>query len=413
MKYRSLLLVILCLIPGLSCQNKQANEAPAPVQAETEPEIPVPPEAPVSPLEAAIQNARSLAAQNQFDDALLAIQNAEIKFGTHDDLNQAFDQIYDQHPDYNADMQPLVNDVDVTAIKKLGGGSSLVYRLIKDKQTFAAFKPLQSRKQTNPRAEIAAYRLCPLMRCRFDIPKNTPVSFEYRQFSGLYARIPSNPNASEEFKDLTLTRQNDQDLVTGTMKTWIPDYADFPIEYEDIWLPWFALSKDELKNHKAIDSIEAFVAKNHSERAEHLASKLKKHLADASAYDIALQISNMLVLDLLTNNWDRYSSNQAFYGVNCQIANQRFVSIDNGAAFSQTVNPKPRKHVQAIQRFSRITVEAIRAWDHDRTLERLFPNATSFDRERFETFWAQRQYFLNTIDQLVAQNGEEQTLFFE
>ena len=129
--------------------------------------------------------------------------------------------------------------------------------------------------------------------------------------------------------------------------------------------------------------------------------------------DLALQISNLLVFDFLLNNWDRYSGTRAFWGVNCQFSHGRFMSIDNGAALSQTPHPKPERHLRGIRRFSRLTYEAIGALDHDRTLARLYPNATDQEKDRFETFWKQRGKYLNYIQSLVAEYGETEVLFFD
>ena len=46
-------------------------------------------------------------------------------------------------------------------LEALGGGSTITLRFNLEGETIGAFKPMQNRRQSNYRAEIAAYRLCP------------------------------------------------------------------------------------------------------------------------------------------------------------------------------------------------------------------------------------------------------------
>ncbi len=402
-------LLILALCAGLCACGRSENatqtaDQPQPTTTEQTAKSDV-----SSKLNDTIANIEALANDKKYEEAFRAIVEAEISNGRSEQLSSLFERVYDATPQYNATPRHLVTDQDISVVKKLGGGSSLVYRLIKDKQTFAAFKPKQKRKQSNPRSELAAYRLCPLIRCRFDIPKNEPIWFEYKQFSGLYARLPSNPQ--KELTDLDLVKIDNMDRVEGTMKDWVPSFAEFPIEIESLWKPWFEMTKAELQNKPAIEAV--MVVAETNKRAEALSTKLKSHMERVSAYDIALQLSNLIVFDFLINNWDRYSVKAEFYGVNCQFANGRFMSIDNGASFPQKANRHPAERLHAIKRFSRLTYESIKALDKDKTLQRLFPSSTSHEEERFNTFWSQRALYLEYVDKLVEENGAEQVFLFE
>ena len=89
------------------------------------------------------------------------------------------------------------------------------------------------------------------------------------------------------------------------------------------------------------------------------------------------------------------------------------MSIDNGAAFPKTANPKPKARLMKIQRFSKLSIDSIRKLEHDKTLNRLFPNPSNFEKERFETFWRQRGELLNYVDGLIATHGAEKVYFFD
>jgi hypothetical protein len=89
------------------------------------------------------------------------------------------------------------------------------------------------------------------------------------------------------------------------------------------------------------------------------------------------------------------------------------MSIDNGASFSQTPHPKPLKHLHEITRFSRMTYEAIQSFDKTAMQAYLFPDATKFEQDKFETFWKQRQAYLDYVNECIQKNGESETFFFE
>ena len=360
-----------------------------------------------------VAQAQALVEQEKWDDALRMLLNAQYAHPDSESLRAEYQKVLDEHPLLHAEPKALTVDQDVTHIKRIGGGSSLVYKLLKDKVVIAAFKPFQKRFQSNYRAEIAAYRLCPLIRCGFDIPTNIPVYFDFKAFSGLYARLSSNPK--EEFVEIIPTRLPDGTFrVDGTYKDWIPDFADFPIEFTNIWKPWLNPGTSRSDLSTPVSEILPEIAKRHKLGTKYT-DKLSPHLQDTSKYQLARQISNMLVLDFLINNWDRFSGAPTLYGVNCQIAHGRFMSIDNGAGFPKTPSPKPDKHLHEISRFSRITYNAIQSLDSDRDKvnDFLFPNPSDMERERLETFWKQRQLYLDYVQQCIKQNGEAETFFFE
>lgn len=358
-----------------------------------------------------IAKAQQLMADKRFDEALHLLYDAETKLGSSAELTAAYDDVIAKHPDLNAKPRQLIVGQDLTGMKRLGGGSSLVYRFLKDKQTIAAFKPFQKRFQSNYRSEIAAYRLCPKMKCGFDVPLNVPVYFDFDAFSSLYGRNPANPK--DEFKEIIPTKlENGKYRVDGTFKAWIPDYADYPIEFTEIWQPWLnpGTSKDALM--ASVTTILPSIEKRHK-RGSEVVKKLAPHVENLSIYGLARQISNLIVFDFLINNWDRFSGAQDLKGVNCQMANGRFMSIDNGASFSQTPHEKPAQHLKQVTRFSRMTYDAIKRMDKAAMLDYLFPEATEYEKQKLDTFWNLRQAYLDYVDECVKANGEAETFFFE
>ncbi len=347
----------------------------------------------------------------RYDEALMVLYDAERLFGAVDILEKNYQSLLKRHPNLLAQPKELVPGKDISGMKRIGGGSSLVYKFLKDKEVIAAFKPFQKRFQSNYRSEIAAYRLCPLMKCGYYIPVNIPVYIEFNAFSSMYSR--NSANLAEEFKEIIPTKMPDGAYrVDGTFKDWVPSYADFPIEFRDLWKKWLnpGTSKDDLK--VPAEEILKFISEKHK-RGVKFANKLQPHLQNISQYELARQISNLFVFDFLINNWDRFSGAPDLYGVNCQFSNGRFMSIDNGASFSQTPNPKPERNLHEISRFSRLTYEAILHWEKDEMAELLFPSASDFEKEKFETFWSQREKYLEYVKSCINKNGSEETFFFE
>ncbi|MFA5625574.1 MAG: hypothetical protein WC966_11055 [Bradymonadales bacterium] len=356
--------------------------------------------------------AEYLQQNSDFTKARIILDQGLIQNPNNPLLTKSYHDNLRKDPDLNAPPRQLIPQEDLTSLKLLGGGSTLVFRVIKDSETIAALKPQQTRLQSNYRSEIAAYRLCPLIHCQYDIPRNFHVYIDYNHFVSLYRRIKSNPMG--ELKDLSYLRNNEdgKDYVHATYKDWVKSYTVFPIEFSSIWKPWLnTTEKETLKTTAASTIIDSF-AKKHP-LGKKLRPQWEEHLQGLELYNLSLQISNLIVFDFLSNNWDRFSGVPNFWGINCQISNGKFVSIDNGASFPRTPNPKPLKNLRDISRFSRLTIDSIKNLEFEDTLEFLFPKSSPFERERFQTFWNQRDELIKYVDECIEKNGEEATYFFE
>lgn len=321
----------------------------------------------------------------------------------------------DEDPAFIPAVRELIADKDIDAIKYLGGGSTITLRFIKDKEVIGAFKPKQDLRQSDFRAEIAAWRLCPIMRCGFDIPYNEHVKVEWRKFSGMYQRIRSSKQRAyreKMFKHLEYVREGEDDYVHGTLKAWVPGFTQFPVELTKVWQSWVTVggADAELLAGPAAEGVTEIEWMH--QRPEDFYDKLIGHLEGVSRGELARQISNMIVYDYMITNWDRFSGVPAFYGTNCQFKDGRIVSIDNGASFPTSPNDKVESRLQLVQRFSRQSIKAIRAMDKDKTLKRLFPEPSEYDVERFDHFWSQREKLLAYIDALIEEHGEAEVMFF-
>jgi hypothetical protein len=300
--------------------------------------------------------------------------------------------------------------VDLDRLVRQGGGSTITLRMNRDGETFAAFKPWQSRYQTNYRAEIAAYRLCFLIRCGFSIPHNREVRLREADAGRLFGVRPIT-NATGFGDLLFFTDDDGTRWLYATEKEWVPGFTKFPIETTSAWehLVSRSMTRERLE---AMD-LPTALARIRSETDKYTA--IMERAEGLTALDLARQLSNLHVFDLLINNWDRYSG--AYPGVNCQFNHGMFVSIDNGAAFQarrqgNTSEFTTWNRLRRIEIFSRSTIDSIRAMDTDRARALLFPTSRwhTDDDDRWERFLHRRERLLSHIDALIEQHGEDRVL---
>jgi hypothetical protein len=306
--------------------------------------------------------------------------------------------------------------VHLDTIRSLGGGSTITLKFKLNDENVAAFKPDQTRRQSNYRAEVAAYRLCPMVRCGFEVPYSFEARIERREFMRLYGVRSLDPEYlatlegyAVNFVDL-LWRRDDADgadYLYGVWKDWVPHFTGFAIEYTDVWDEWVEWDGDAAELEQPLaDALRPLRGRDRGRYDE-----MMQEAGELTTRGLAQQISNLIAFDFLINNWDRFSG--AYYGVNCQFASGRFVSIDNGAGFMSRSPDRPRERLHQVTRFSRSLVREVRLMDTEALLPILFPDPTDDERSRWEAFRARRQELLDYVDGLIAEHGEDAVLFFE
>ena len=317
---------------------------------------------------------------------------------------------------FSADPAFLPDDVmtlqapgPVDTIEHLGGGSSLTFRFRRNGVTVAAFKPMQTRLQSNYRSEVAAYRLCPLIQCRFDVPHNREVRISREDFLSLYG-VDSRSDArrfDRRYADLVwFEDDNGTRWLHGTMKEWIPDFRLFGIEFRSVWRP-LVQHERSMRDEVTLDETMARIF-NTSNRTRLPSTG---DLGDLSWESLARQLSNIHVFDLMLNNWDRYSRH--YTGVNCQWHRDQFVSIDNGAAFPNSrTHGSPASRVahnfDQVEMFSESTVNAIEWMEPVALFPILFPRTEHHDeKQSFVDMLQRRKVFLERVEELSDEFGRD------
>jgi hypothetical protein len=360
-----------------------------------------------------LRAADALAARGDFFAARAVLAEGERYHLDDQRFGAAIARAIHDDPRFAPAPQHLKPDVDLDAIKHLGGGSTISLRLLLNREVIGAVKPHQTRANSYFRAEIAAWRLCALLRCGFFIPRNAPIVLTQKDFELLYSRPQDDAQrryAEENFADLRF--QQDPTLgsvLLGTWKTWLPSFTRLPIESVHIWQPWLSLNPALSLASLEVPAITQITANDTRESSKEY-DDLSKHMAGATAAQIARQVSDVLAFDFLVTNWDRFSTNPRYRGGNCHFAFGRLVSLDNGAAFWDFPHSVPSDKVSAVERFSPQLIRALRDLEREPTLLALFPDPTDNERLRFAQFWHRRAQLLDRVDALVLRYGHDAVL---
>ena len=298
-------------------------------------------------------------------------------------------------------------------IAALGGGStvSFKYRDSEDESMKAALKPDQDLRTTMYRSGIAFYRMCTILGCSFKTAVTRPARFSKDDFNKLYSATDAKSKGyKSKFTHLIWKKEDGKEYLYVGFKEWIPDFDHFPIEATAVWSPY-------LKNPKAeLPPIDEFLKKMLEAGRENAMRKSYKkilgYMEGVTTRELLQQISDMILIDYLTNNWDRFSESKNSYGANCNIQKGGLVAIDNDAAFPPWHTPRVVKRIRLVEMFSRELVENLRTLNEDELLEHLFPNAPKSEKANLQRFRERRADALKYIDELIAKKGEENVLVF-
>ncbi len=334
-----------------------------------------------------------------------------------EDLTLAFNEAILDDPELHRAPLTIGHDLPVDRIRKLGGGKSISFRLDQGGATAYAFKPSQREWELGWRAEVAAYTLCEVLPCGFDIPENVPARVSREDFERLYPRDTAKQRSySGRFDALAWTRESGPDGVEreylyGTAKVWTPGFVDWPIEYVEVWQPWLSSSTSERLLAQPITK--AMWGLRQKPRGLDRWRRITRAVGDVPTREIARQLSNVLSFDYLTNNWDRFSTAEEFYGVNNQFLDGAFLSLDNGAAFHTLKRLDVRQRFRSVERFDAHLIRALRALSRDAITPALFPDPSDEADTRLRVFWEQRESLLERVDALEKARGSEATLPFD
>jgi hypothetical protein len=272
---------------------------------------------------------------------------------------------------------------DVARVKFNGGGSSLSIRLEFADGSKAAFKPDQIHRQSDPRKEIAAYRIDRLLALG-RVPPAIGRSFPMRELTAKVAS--SHREYAHRLVDEAVPRGG---VLRGELSWWIP-----------------VLGTGYVDGKYKIDGAEGV-------------SRWKRWLqadGEIPAADLAMcqQLSNVTVFDFLIDNLDRWSGGNA---ITTEDGSTLYF-MDNQMAFSLDSRGHRKSHgnLERVEKFSRGLVGRLRVLDEAMLREVLAPDTGPFDQlltgPEIKALLARRDVFLGYVDELIARHGEAKVLAF-
>jgi hypothetical protein len=268
----------------------------------------------------------------------------------------------------------------VTRVKINRGGSSLSLRLDFASGARAAFKPMQIHLQSDPRHEIAAYRVDRLLGIGH-VPPAKSAAFAIEDL--IAAADPANRGATaSRIEQEGIPRDG---KLCGELSWWIPEikrvriggrYVDEP-DGEALWAGYL-------------------------QAGAVIPAELRPMLA---------QLASVIVFDVVIDNFDRWSGNNTQGSPDDGI----LYFMDNTLAFSQytighTVNLARLYRIQVfprglIGRLRRLTAEAVTAaLAHDDVLGPLLSET------EIRAVMSRRDHLVEYVDRLIADLGEDAVL---
>ena len=277
-----------------------------------------------------------------------------------------------------------VRDSPVKAVKLNRGGSSLSLRIDFESGGRAACKPNQIHMHSQPRREIAAYRVNRLLGLS-SVPPAVGRRFHVAELADRFR-----PDAQRERGRFLAEIVPERDTVSllGQL-TW-----------------WLTVLKPAKIDGFEIDTTEGVVT-------------WKRYLATGgeippASQAIAAQISTLLLFDFIINNSDRWS------GGNIKVSEdpEVLVFLDNTLSFGGDLNGhnRVRTYLYRSQKFSRSLVDRLRKLDDALLEEALTRDIDPFphllDENELRALGKRRDFALRYIDELIAQHGDEAVLVF-
>ena len=154
------------------------------------------------------------------------------------------------------------------------------------------------------------------------------------------------------------------------------------------------------------DSVALFLGLRYKQDGKYWWPLLKEKRA-ATTRSFAKGLSNLMVFDYITSNWDRFSLVEPFFGANAHFDDGRFLALDNGAAFHVLTQQRTQESFGPVGRFSRTFIASIRAMRPQGFDDLFFPDPSKEASERIANFWRQRDRLIARVDALVKEHGQD------
>jgi hypothetical protein len=268
-----------------------------------------------------------------------------------------------------------MKSAEIVKAKLNKGGSSISFHLYFSDGSAAAFKPEQINPQTVPRKEIAAYRINRMLGLNA-VPPATGRTLHRDELVG---KLPKEASFQATRIDAETTF-DDEGFTRGELSYWIPVIADSHLDTPESVLQWtkWLTPGEEMPPEKA---------------------------------GIMAQLSSLLVLDMLTNNSDRFSGGNLMTTGDGKI----LFYMDNTFGFQveDEGHIRCREYLFRCEKFSRKLVDALRKMDLPSLRRALETEPAVLSDAEMRSVLARKDVTLKYIDGLIAAFGADQVLVFQ
>lgn len=271
----------------------------------------------------------------------------------------------------------------IKLVKFNGGGSTLSIRLEFEDGSKAAFKPEQIYPQSQPRKELAAYRIDRLLGLG-RVPPCIGRGFPMRELTAKVAA--THREFAHRLIDEAVPHGG---VLRGSLSWWIPVLG---VGYVD--------GKYKLDSSEGVNRWKKWLQAD----------------ADIPPDEVRMcrELSNVTVFDFLIDNLDRWSGGNAITTED----GSTLYSMDNQMAFyaDGEGHKKSQTSLERVEKFSRGLVARVRALDLATLKQILAPDLGPFDRlltdEELDALLARRDALLVYVEGLIARHGEAKVLAF-
>lgn len=287
----------------------------------------------------------------------------------------------------------------IESVSKGKGGRSLAFKIELSDGTIGYFKPEQSFSAAHWYSELAAYYLDR----QLGLGRVPPTTGRVLPWSELKAAAAGDRRVPElEIGKGGATR--------GAFIWWIPERLE-RLRLGRNWERWVRIDPElPITPYQRPKDYRADL--NRRPGVREATDPSRPEASEPDTADRAAELSDMILFDYLTQNVDRWGGD--FTNVRTRTRTGPLVFLDNGAGFwlGQQQLGLMEARLQALQRFRRSTVEAVRELDVDRFAAALSkdPLAPVLNRKQLDGLRARRQAVLDHVERLTAQHGESQVL---
>lgn len=249
--------------------------------------------------------------------------------------------------------------------------------------------------QRSYRSNLAVAALCRAAACGIDFAK-TQEAFV----------------ASADLKSLGLelngavTKVDEVDGIQGALRWDVQGAAQLPLaDLTSVWRKWMGLNDEDLD--KAVSESESDLVKAIGQERT---TALLAQAGQIRVRDLVKQISNVLVLDYLTNNFERFESGQGPTTWNLAVKNGKVVSLDDGGAFQSRASTRIKGRFSWVEKFDKTMFESLAQLDREAIEPTLLPDATAAERVALRVFWKQQQAYVDHVKKETLRRPD--ALFF-